>query len=295
MATYTIIGHDQKQYALVTEAQLRQWIAEGRVNAQTRIQAEGTPEWKSFLELPEFADLAEKAAAPPPLSSAAPVAAPARTSAMAVTSLVMGIVGIITCGITLLLTAPVGLVLGAIALNKIGKSQGRLGGKGLALTGVILNGVTLLLIPVFAAMMLPALAAAKQKAQAINCVNNEKELWLAIKIYSGDNTNCFPAAATWCDAIKDEAGSEKIYKCPATDSSSRCGYAFNTKLGGMDMDKVDPQTVVLFESDTGWNANGGQELMINQSRHARVFVVALADGTVTQVRESQLNTLRWDP
>ena len=57
----------------------------------------------------------------------------------------------------------------------------------------------------------------------------------------------------------------------------------------------NPQTVELFESDTGWNASGGPELMIGKSRHARMFVVAFADGSVQQLRESQLATLRWDP
>jgi prepilin-type processing-associated H-X9-DG protein len=35
--------------------------------------------------------------------------------------------------------------------------------------------------------------------------------------------------------------------------------------------------------------------MIGKPRHARLFVVAFADGSVQQLRESQLNTLRWDP
>jgi len=52
---------------------------------------------------------------------------------------------------------------------------------------------------------------------------------------------------------------------------------------------------MIFESDGGWNANGGPELMIGKSRHSRVFLVAFADGSVQRLRESQLNTLRWDP
>ncbi len=144
-------------------------------------------------------------------------------------------------------------------------------------------------------MLLPALAAAKQKAQEINCVNNEKQLALAIRIYSGDNTNHFPPAATWSDAINSAVGSGKAFKCPAANSGDRCNYAFNVKLDGLDASRVAPATVMIFETDGGWNANGGPELMIGKPRHARTFVVALADGSVQQVRESQLNTLRWDP
>jgi hypothetical protein len=225
--------------------------------------------------------------APPPL----PDAAPPKTSGMAVTSLVLGILGAFTCGITALF----GLIFGIIALVKVQKSGGRLKGFGLALAGTIVSGIFLFMIPIFAAMLLPALAAAKQKAQEINCVNNEKELALAVRIYSGEHNNQLPHAATWCDDIKAAAGSDKVFKCPAAEAGSRCDYAFNAKLDGMDASKINPQTVMIFESDGGWDANGGAELMIGKPRHARMFVVAFADGGVQQLREAQLGALRWDP
>ena len=52
---YKIIGADQKEYGPITADQLRQWISEGRVNANTKVQAEGAGVWKSVSELPEFA------------------------------------------------------------------------------------------------------------------------------------------------------------------------------------------------------------------------------------------------
>lgn len=291
MANYTIIGGDQKEYGPVTEGQLRQWIADNRVNAQTRVKVEGATEWKSLSEIPEFAAaLKSSASPPPPMPTSAPATLP-KTSALAVTSLVLGILGMFSCG----LTALAGLICGIVALVKVKNSGGRLGGGGFALAGTIVSGVFLLMIPVFAAMMLPALAAAHDKAREINCINKEKQLALAVKIYSGDNKDQFPPAATWCDAIKTEVGDEKIFKCPGANSDSRCDYAFNAKLGGMDESKVNSQTVMIFESDGGWNANGGPDLMIAKSRHARMFVVALADGSVQSVTQSRLNTLRWDP
>ncbi len=227
--------------------------------------------------------------APPPL----PTAVPAKTSGMAIASLVLGILGLFTCGITAL----IGLILGIIAIVKVQNSGGKLKGFGLALAGTIVSGFFLLMIPIFAAMLLPALASAHDKAREINCVNNEKQLALAVKIYADDNGNHLPPAATWCDAINNAVGSKNVFRCPAvnSDSNSRCDYAFNSKLDGMDESKVNPQTVEIFESDGGWNANGGPELMIGKPRHARMFVVAFADGSVQQLRESQINALRWDP
>ena len=290
MANYIIIGGDGREYGPVSGEQLRQWIADGRAHASTQVRTEGATGWQPLSAVPELA-AGLKSAPPPPLSPAAVTTttiAPKITSALAVTSLVLGILGMFSCGITAL----AGLICGIAAMVKVKNSGGRLGGGGLALAGTIVSGIFLLMIPVLAAMMLPALAAAKQKAEAINCVNNEKELALAIRIYSGNNNDKFPPAATWCDAI---GGSPRFFKCPAADSDRRCDYAFNAKLDGMDASKVNPQTVMIFESDGGWNANGGFELMIGKPRHARIFVVALADGSVRQVRETQLNTLRWNP
>lgn len=52
---YRILGGDQKEYGPVTEAQVRQWIAQRRANAQTMVQAEGSSEWRPLSAFPEFA------------------------------------------------------------------------------------------------------------------------------------------------------------------------------------------------------------------------------------------------
>jgi hypothetical protein len=69
---YKIIGADGNEYGPITAEQLRQWIAEGRANAQTRVLLEGTSEWKPLSAFPEF--MVSAPAAPPTLSSPMPVA-----------------------------------------------------------------------------------------------------------------------------------------------------------------------------------------------------------------------------
>jgi hypothetical protein len=64
---YKIIGADQKEYGPVTAEQLRQWLAEGRVNSLTQVRAEGTTEWKALGSIPEFA--AASPGAPPAMPS----------------------------------------------------------------------------------------------------------------------------------------------------------------------------------------------------------------------------------
>src|SRR6266481_3859929 len=51
---YKIIGADGREYGPVTVEQVHQWIREGRANAQTRVQPEGSADWKALAEIPEF-------------------------------------------------------------------------------------------------------------------------------------------------------------------------------------------------------------------------------------------------
>ena len=53
---YKITGGDKKVYGPVNENELRRWIAEGRLNAQSLVQPEGAAEWQPLGTFPEFAD-----------------------------------------------------------------------------------------------------------------------------------------------------------------------------------------------------------------------------------------------
>ena len=55
MANYKVIGGDLKQYGPVSEEDLRRWIADGRLNAMSLVQAHGEIEWKPLSSFPEFA------------------------------------------------------------------------------------------------------------------------------------------------------------------------------------------------------------------------------------------------
>ncbi|MCW5554454.1 MAG: DUF4190 domain-containing protein [Verrucomicrobiae bacterium] len=285
---YKIIGADGREYGPVSAEQLREWLNQGRVNAQTQIQPEGTGNWQALGALPEFAgELTTHSAAPPP-APGGPVKA--KTSGMAIASLVLGILGLVSCGATAL----IGLVLGIVAMVKIKNSEGRLSGNGLAIAGTVVSGVFLLLIPIQAAMLLPALAKAKERAQTINCVNHVKQLALAVRIYASDNEDRFPSADNWCDAIRSEAGTDKVFQCPS-DPNLRCAFAYNRKLDGLSEDEIHPQTVLFFESDAGWNAAGGPELFSPHQHSRTSVIVGFADGSVQQLSRAKFESLRWDP
>jgi hypothetical protein len=67
---YKIIGGDQKQYGPVSTDEVRAWIADGRLNAQSLAWTEGAADWKPLGAFPEFADALREKALPQPLTGA---------------------------------------------------------------------------------------------------------------------------------------------------------------------------------------------------------------------------------
>jgi prepilin-type N-terminal cleavage/methylation domain-containing protein len=52
--------------------------------------------------------------------------------------------------------------------------------------------VVIAIIAILAAILLPALAVAKERAQSTTCLNNMKQLGLALNMYTGDNSEYMP-------------------------------------------------------------------------------------------------------
>jgi hypothetical protein len=65
---YKIIGADQKEYGPVTTEQLKEWVKQGRANANTVAQVEGSPDWKPLSTFPEFIALFAPSMPTPPFT-----------------------------------------------------------------------------------------------------------------------------------------------------------------------------------------------------------------------------------
>ncbi len=87
--------------------------------------------------------------------------------------------------------------------------------------------VVIAIIAILAALLLPALAKAKQKAQAMGCMSNTRQLMLCWKIYADDNGDLL-------------APNDYPYTtCAARDGIASRNWVFGTMWKNCPLDAVD--------------------------------------------------------
>ena len=113
--------------------------------------------------------------------------------------------------------------------------------------------VVIAIIGILASMLLPALGKAKAKANRIKCVNNQKQIGTAFRVFASDNGDLYPtqctgnsyigtlagatvtgtAALAWqvYQAMWNELQSPKVLLCPS--DRSRATYNRTTDFAGL--------------------------------------------------------------
>ncbi len=141
-----------------------------------------------------------------------------RRSGYAVASLGLGLAAFFTCFVT----GIPALILGIVALVKIDRSRGRLGGRGLAIAGIALGTILTLATCVLPALLLPAIQAAREAARRSLTVTNMEQIGGALNAYA-EATGALPLAGaedaqkpelrlSWRVRILPQLGYESLYE-----------------------------------------------------------------------------------
>jgi len=164
-------------------------------------------------------------------------------------------------------------------------------------------GVLLLLVHGVAAV-----SHRKIERRAIDrCYGNVKTLEQAFALRVADGQQTAPPGPHWCDELALDVTDTAAFLCPAS-VAPVCGYALNSLAGGQRPSKLADAgaTVRFFESDMGWNAVGGPELLPDIPRHLGGDLYGFVDGHVqwlarkkksdgTWAKEPEADWVIWEP
>jgi hypothetical protein len=140
---YRIVGADGKTYGPVGLDQIRQWLAQGRLEARTPVYVEGATEWTTLAQLPELG----LAFAPPPPAIGAVSQTPGAargTNGFATMGMVCALIAWICCCCGGLPFNLLGIVFCIIALAQISSQSEPQEGRMLAILGLVLSVASLL-------------------------------------------------------------------------------------------------------------------------------------------------------
>lgn len=143
--------------------------------------------------------------------------------------------------------------------------------------------VVIAIIAILAAMLLPALSAARERARTISCVNQVKQLILGMTMYLQDNRETYPDVlgtaeagllSGWNyfdsrlseDVLKGDikkgllyqyVNNTEIFVCPSVSNGTNCSYAMNSILENDSNVNVSPETLLFLEEARPEATNDG--------------------------------------
>lgn len=234
------IARNGQQLGVFSEGQVQENLSNGTFEPTDLAWQEGMTDWKP---LSEVCPGGEAGVTPPPVPAPSvasfTVMSPPKNSGLAIASLGCGIASFFTCG----LTGLPGIICGHQALSRIRQSPGTIGGKGMAIAGLVTSyfGFLIVGLCVLAGLALPTYAKIREKGMQTQSVNHAKQIVVACMIYAQDHERKLPG--TLEELLKEGIiTDDKILRDPMLHDNSQIGYIYDG-AGRRDTDQAN--TVIL--------------------------------------------------
>jgi hypothetical protein len=259
------IGRDGQREGPFTIEEVRLRVAQGQARLDDLAWYEGAPGWIPLREVPGLQQSAAAAVPPaipnpPPIprqtvAMAAPAAAQPPQEGLAIASLVLGILGLVAIPF---IASVAGVVCGHMALGKIKRALGALGGRGLAIGGLVTGYLGIFFCLLVAAVIAIAVTVAVKgagpfKEQVTSVIETGTALAGAKRIhdacvaYAAANDGKFPL--TLEALVPTYLSDADVLETEVGEDGERAGFQY---FGGT---TSDPGDRVLFQS-WGTLANG---------------------------------------
>lgn len=136
--------------------------------------------------------------------------------------------------------------------------------------------VVIALIALLAALLLPALGRAKEKAHATACLSGVRQIGMGSRLYADDNDDLLPRSAhqgaSWVQTLQPLLSGTNLWRCPRDANLTRAySYALNDFLlpppagvGGADYSKT---TRIPSPADTFWLGECADRYVFNDHFH----------------------------
>jgi hypothetical protein len=153
-------------------------------------------------------------------------------------------------------------------------------------------GCLVLFVPILAAILFPVFAQAREAARATSCLSNQKQMALALMMYTQDYDERLPGRGRWMDNIEpylSRGNSESSsvahppLHCPSVSMGNEgiFGYAFDSRLSYKEVSSIQSPraTNMTYDSSTlSRNAADPFASLPNPGRHRGRNLGSFVDG-----------------